>query len=97
MLPALQLLLIGLYGLCLLLLLGFSVGQWQLTRLARRAHAAPPSPPPPTPAEWPLVTVQLPSITRYLWPNACSMPARPCATLLGACTYKFSMILPTKP
>ncbi|UPL50643.1 cellulose synthase family protein [Hymenobacter sublimis] len=59
MLPALQLLLIGLYGLCLLLLLGFSVSQWQLTRLARRAYAAP-GLPPLTPAEWPLVTVQLP-------------------------------------
>ncbi len=45
------------YGLCLVFMLGFSLTQWRLTRLARRA--LPPSAP-PTPAEWPLVTVQLP-------------------------------------
>ena len=38
-------------------MLGFSLTQWQLTRLARRAL---PLPAPPAPAEWPLVTVQLP-------------------------------------
>ena len=57
---ALQVLLITVYGLCLLLLLGFSLTQWQLTRLARRVYAAPVPTAPPAPAEWPLVTVQLP-------------------------------------
>ncbi|HEX8656002.1 MAG TPA: cellulose synthase family protein [Hymenobacter sp.] len=57
---SLPLLLVVVYGLCLLFILGFSVGQWQLTRLARRAYAAPPLPPPPEPAVWPRVTVQLP-------------------------------------
>lgn len=42
------------YGLCLVFMLGFSLTQWRLTRLARRA--LPPSAP-PTPAAWPLVTV----------------------------------------
>jgi len=56
----LPILLVVLYGLCLLFILGFSVGQWQLTRLALRAYAAPAALPPPPPAEWPLVTVQLP-------------------------------------
>jgi cellulose synthase/poly-beta-1,6-N-acetylglucosamine synthase-like glycosyltransferase len=49
--------LVVLYGLCLVFMLGFSLTQWQLTRLARRAPA-PPTPPEPT--SWPLVTVQLP-------------------------------------
>ncbi|GAB3224787.1 glycosyltransferase [Hymenobacter seoulensis] len=56
----LSLLLVVLYGLCLLLLLGFSVAQWQLTRLARQAYAAPPHPTPAPPATWPRLTVQLP-------------------------------------
>jgi len=58
--PLLAILLVGLYGLCLLFILGFSLGQWQLTRLARRANATPPALPPPPPADWPRVTVQLP-------------------------------------
>jgi len=49
--------LVVLYGLCLVFMLGFSLTQWQLTRLARRAI---PLPAPPAPAEWPRVTVQLP-------------------------------------
>jgi cellulose synthase/poly-beta-1,6-N-acetylglucosamine synthase-like glycosyltransferase len=49
--------LVVLYGLCLVFMLGFSLTQWQLTRLARRAS---PLPEPPAPAVWPLVTVQLP-------------------------------------
>ncbi|MBT9395155.1 glycosyltransferase family 2 protein [Hymenobacter sp. NST-14] len=56
----LQVLLMAVYGLCLLLLLGFSLTQWQLTRLARRAYAAPARPEPPAPATWPRLTVQLP-------------------------------------
>ena len=56
----LSLLLVALYGLCLLFIVGFSLGQWQLTRLALRAYAGPPAPPPSAPAAWPLVTVQLP-------------------------------------
>ncbi|MFD2784031.1 cellulose synthase family protein [Hymenobacter rubripertinctus] len=56
----LQVLLMALYGLCLLLLLGFSLTQWQLTRLARRAYSAPALPEPPPPATWPRLTVQLP-------------------------------------
>ena len=58
--PLLPLLLVVLYGLCLLFILGFSLGQWQLTRLARRAYAGPPAVPPHTPVIWPRVTVQLP-------------------------------------
>lgn len=58
--PLLPLLLVALYGLCLLFILGFSLGQWQLTRLALRAYAGPAAPPPPAPAAWPRVTVQLP-------------------------------------
>lgn len=49
--------LVVVYGLCLVFMLGFSLTQWRLTRLARRALLLPP---PPPPAEWPLVTVQLP-------------------------------------
>jgi len=49
--------LIIVYGLCLVFMLGFSLTQWQLTRLARRVQ---PLPQPPVPATWPLVTVQLP-------------------------------------
>ncbi len=56
----LALVLVVLYGLCLLFILGFSLGQLQLTRRAQRAYAAPPAPAPPTPAQWPRVTVQLP-------------------------------------
>jgi len=56
----LPLLLLGLYGGCLLFILCFSVGQWQLTRLALRAYAQPAAPPPAAPVAWPLVTVQLP-------------------------------------
>jgi cellulose synthase/poly-beta-1,6-N-acetylglucosamine synthase-like glycosyltransferase len=58
--PWLPILLVVVYGFCLLFILFFSLGQWQLTRLARRAYAAPPTPPPPAPAAWPRVTVQLP-------------------------------------
>lgn len=49
--------LLVLYGLSLVFMAGFSLTQWQLTRLARRA----PTPPlPPAPPAWPLVMVQLP-------------------------------------
>ena len=58
--PLLPLLLGGLYGLCLLFIIGFSLGQWQLTRLARRAYAGPAAGLPPAPKVWPRVTVQLP-------------------------------------
>ncbi|GAB3590563.1 cellulose synthase family protein [Hymenobacter daeguensis] len=59
---ALPILLVVVYGLCLLFILGFSVGQWQLTRLALRAYAAPPPlvPAAPAAADWPRVLVQLP-------------------------------------
>jgi len=49
--------LVVVYGLCLVFMLGFSLTQWQLTWVARWAS---PLPTPPAPAEWPLVTVQLP-------------------------------------
>ncbi|MFD1470207.1 cellulose synthase family protein [Hymenobacter caeli] len=49
--------LVVLYGLCLVFMLGFSLTQWQLARLAGRAKAIPP---PPAPAAWPRVAVQLP-------------------------------------
>ena len=58
--PLLPIFLVLVYGLCLLFILFFSVGQWLLTRLARRAYSAPPPPPPPAPAAWPRVLVQLP-------------------------------------
>ncbi|MCC3152458.1 glycosyltransferase family 2 protein [Hymenobacter sp. BT770] len=58
--PVLPLLLVVLYGLCLLFIICFSLGQWQLTRLARRAYARPDAALPPAPAAWPRVTVQLP-------------------------------------
>ena len=58
--PWLPVLLVTLYSLCLLFILGFSLGQWQLTRLALRAYAGPPPLAPPVPAAWPRVTVQLP-------------------------------------
>ncbi|WP_210516401.1 glycosyltransferase [Hymenobacter terricola] len=58
--PLLAIFLVVVYGLCLLFILFFSVGQWQLTRLALRAYAAPPALPPPAPAAWPRVLVQLP-------------------------------------
>jgi cellulose synthase/poly-beta-1,6-N-acetylglucosamine synthase-like glycosyltransferase len=58
--PLIPLLLLGLYGFCLLFILCFSLGQWQLTRLALRAHARPALPPPLLPKPWPRVTVQLP-------------------------------------
>ena len=48
------------YGLCLLFILCFSTGQWQLTRLAQRAYAQPPPATPAAPVAWPRVTVQLP-------------------------------------
>jgi len=50
--------LVVVYGLCLVFMLGFSLAQWQLTRLARRARPWPPAP--PALSAWPLVTVQLP-------------------------------------
>ena len=58
--PWLPILLVVLYLLCLLFILGFSVGQWQLTRLALKAYAGPPELMPPAPSTWPRVTVQLP-------------------------------------
>lgn len=58
--PLLPIFLVAVYGLCLLFILCFSAGQWQLTRLALRSYDAPPPPPPLTPATWPRVTVQLP-------------------------------------
>ena len=58
--PLLPFVLVVLYGLCLLFILCFSMGQWQLTRLALRANARPPEPLPKPPATWPRVTVQLP-------------------------------------
>ena len=56
----LPILLVVLYGLCLLFILGFSLGQWQLTRLARRAYKQGLPAPPPAPVAWPTVLVQLP-------------------------------------
>jgi cellulose synthase/poly-beta-1,6-N-acetylglucosamine synthase-like glycosyltransferase len=60
----LEILLLVLYGLCLLFVLAFSLTQWQLTRLARRALAAAADVPAPllpaSEAQWPRVTVQLP-------------------------------------
>ncbi|PJJ60059.1 cellulose synthase family protein [Hymenobacter chitinivorans] len=56
----LEIVLLVLYGLCLAFILGFSLTQFHLTRLARRAYARPPRPVPPAPAHWPRVTVQLP-------------------------------------
>ncbi|RTQ52399.1 glycosyltransferase [Hymenobacter gummosus] len=58
----LDVLLLVLYGLCLLFVLAFSLSQWRLTRLARRALRRQPAPPPlPTDEQhWPRVTVQLP-------------------------------------
>ncbi|GAB2478720.1 glucosyltransferase [Hymenobacter qilianensis] len=56
----LEIILLALYGLCLTFILGFSLSQLQLTRLARRAYRIPAPPAPTPPAEWPLVTVQLP-------------------------------------
>ena len=56
----LEILLLVLYGLCLTFILGFSLSQLHLTLLARRAYRKPSYPIPATPAEWPLVTVQLP-------------------------------------
>ncbi|UYZ64388.1 cellulose synthase family protein [Hymenobacter weizhouensis] len=55
----LEILLLVLYGLCLLFMLGFSLVQLQLARRARAA-AAHPAPTPAPPAVWPRVTVQLP-------------------------------------
>jgi cellulose synthase/poly-beta-1,6-N-acetylglucosamine synthase-like glycosyltransferase len=56
----LPVLLVVVYGLCLLFILGFSAGQWQLTRLALRAYSEPQPLPPPAPTVWPRVLVQLP-------------------------------------
>ncbi|OON70214.1 cellulose synthase family protein [Hymenobacter sp. CRA2] len=59
----LELGLLGLYGLCLLFVLAFSLTQWRLTWLARRVLRGGLSSPPPLPADtqrWPRVTVQLP-------------------------------------
>ena len=56
----LPILLVVLYGLCLLFILGFSLGQWQLTRLALRAYKQGLPAAPPAPAAWPTVLVQLP-------------------------------------
>ena len=58
--PLLPIFLVVVYGGCLLFILGFSTGQWQLTRQAYRAYAQPAAPPPPVPTAWPRVTVQLP-------------------------------------
>ncbi|WBA42735.1 cellulose synthase family protein [Hymenobacter canadensis] len=56
----LEITLLVVYGLCLLFVLGFSLTQFQLTRLARRAYRQGLAPEPPAPAVWPRVTVQLP-------------------------------------
>ncbi|TGE20147.1 cellulose synthase family protein [Hymenobacter elongatus] len=56
----LEILLLVLYGLCLVFILGFSLTQLHLTRLARRAYQRPTAPPPAAPLHWPRVTVQLP-------------------------------------
>jgi cellulose synthase/poly-beta-1,6-N-acetylglucosamine synthase-like glycosyltransferase len=56
----LEILLLVLYGLCLTFILGFSLTQFHLTRLARRAYRQRSGPPPPEPPRWPRVTVQLP-------------------------------------
>ncbi|TGE28918.1 cellulose synthase family protein [Hymenobacter metallicola] len=56
----LEILLLVLYGLCLVFVLGFSLTQFHLTRLARRAYRRPATSPPPAPEQWPRVTVQLP-------------------------------------
>ncbi|WP_317128368.1 cellulose synthase family protein [Hymenobacter radiodurans] len=56
----LEIFLLVLYGLCLTFILGFSLSQLQLTRLARRAYRRPALPAPSLPADWPSVTVQLP-------------------------------------
>jgi cellulose synthase/poly-beta-1,6-N-acetylglucosamine synthase-like glycosyltransferase len=58
--PLLPIFLVAVYCLCLLFILCFSAGQWQLTRLALRAYDHPPPAPPAAPATWPRVTVQLP-------------------------------------
>ncbi|HEX8328639.1 MAG TPA: glycosyltransferase [Hymenobacter sp.] len=58
--PLLPIFLVVVYGLCLLFIVCFSAGQWQLTRLALQAYRQPPVPPPTAPAVWPHVTVQLP-------------------------------------
>ncbi|UOQ68093.1 cellulose synthase family protein [Hymenobacter volaticus] len=56
----LEVTLLVLYGLCLAFILGFSITQFQLTQLARRAYARGLPTEPPAPATWPRVTVQLP-------------------------------------
>ncbi|MCC2545136.1 glycosyltransferase family 2 protein [Hymenobacter sp. BT175] len=56
----LEIVLLVLYGLCLVFILGFSLTQLQLTRLSRHAYRQPALPAPPDPATWPRVTVQLP-------------------------------------
>ena len=56
----LEIALLFLYGLCLMFILGFSLTQLHLTRLARRAYRLPAAPVPPAPTPWPRVTVQLP-------------------------------------
>ncbi|GAA3927071.1 cellulose synthase family protein [Hymenobacter algoricola] len=56
----LEIALLVLYGLCLTFILGFSLAQLHLTRLARRAYRQLPPPAPAVPAAWPRVTVQLP-------------------------------------
>ena len=52
--------LLVLYGLCLAFVLGFSLTQFQLTRLARRAYRRGLPPEPAPPLTWPSLTVQLP-------------------------------------
>jgi len=52
--------LLVLYGLCLAFVLGFSLTQFQLTRLARRAYRRGLPPEPAPPLVWPSLTVQLP-------------------------------------
>ncbi|GAA3997593.1 glycosyltransferase [Hymenobacter fastidiosus] len=54
--------LLVLYGLCLAFILGFSLAQLHLTRLARRAYRQMPAgvPGPMAAGQWPRVTVQLP-------------------------------------
>ncbi|WP_236647173.1 hypothetical protein [Hymenobacter busanensis] len=45
----LEILVLVLYGLCLAFILGFSLTQWQLTRLATQARQQPQAPPPRQP------------------------------------------------
>ncbi|HEX8428305.1 cellulose synthase family protein [Hymenobacter sp.] len=56
----LEVTLLVLYGFCLIFILAFSVTQFRLTQMARRAYARGLPSEPPAPTSWPRVTVQLP-------------------------------------